>query len=311
VYLTSEVNDAHAATTKLAIDRVSACECKLKREKERVGAAWGLLPPDEAWPKAEAAIAKALVLDDRLAEAHTGLAALKLVFYRDWPGAERAARRAIALNPGFDEIHYLYSFYLLAAGRFDDAVAEARRALSIDPFSPRLNEFLGKCLYFGGRYDEAIRQYRHTLEFDAGNAAVHEALGDACEQNGAAVEAIDAWSTAMIVTGDTALATCLDGAAAASGIAGAVRAVAEMRLLRLDAQAAAGRYLPAAAFACLHARAGDDARALDAVARACNERNVFALLIAHDPVYAALGDDPRFARAIAHVSPARPAATAT
>ena len=36
----------------------------------------------------EAATMKALALDDTLAEVHHGLAALKWVYYRDWPGAE-------------------------------------------------------------------------------------------------------------------------------------------------------------------------------------------------------------------------------
>src|SRR5260370_29863079 len=58
------------------------------------GSAWGMLPPEEGWPKAEWAIMKALELDDTLAEAHTGFAALKLVYYHDWAGAEREAKRA-------------------------------------------------------------------------------------------------------------------------------------------------------------------------------------------------------------------------
>src|ERR1700733_12749050 len=97
------------------------------------GAAWGLLPPDEGWPKAGWAITKALNLDDNLAEAHLGLAALKMVYYLDWAGAEKEAKRAIELNPGFDEIHYMYSFYLLALGRFDESISEAKRALACNP----------------------------------------------------------------------------------------------------------------------------------------------------------------------------------
>src|SRR5262249_25004424 len=77
------------------------------------GAAWAFLPPEEGWPKAEWAITKALELDGSLAEAHLGKAALTMVYYLDWEGAEKEAKRAIELNPGFDEIHYMYSFYLL------------------------------------------------------------------------------------------------------------------------------------------------------------------------------------------------------
>src|SRR2546423_1220369 len=138
------------------------------------GSAWGVLPPDEGWPKAERAITKALELDDQLAEAHTGLAALKLVYYRDWAGAEREAERAIELNPKFDEVHYFYSFYLAATGRFDEALAECRRALELDPLSFRINQHMGNCFYYARRYDEAIRQYAEALELDSHNASVRE-----------------------------------------------------------------------------------------------------------------------------------------
>jgi TolB-like protein len=111
------------------------------------GAAWGLLPPDEGWPKAEWAITKALNLDDNLAEAHLGLAALKMVYYLDWAVAEKEAKRAIELNPGFDEIHYMYSFYLLAMGRFDESISEAKRALACNPFSARISQHLGQSFY--------------------------------------------------------------------------------------------------------------------------------------------------------------------
>jgi len=260
-------------------------------------AAWGLLPPDDAWGKAETAISKALVLDDLSAEAHTGLAALKLVRYRDWAGAERAARRAIALNPRFDEAHYVYSFYLLVAGRFEEAIAEARRALAIDPFSPRINEFLGKCLYFAGRYDESIRQLRHTLEFDADNAVAHESLGDALERDRQPAEAVAAWRRAMALAGDDALASCLTDGFARGGITEATRAVAELRLARLDAAAQAGRFLPAAAFAREYARAGEAAKARASLERALDEPNVFALMIEIDPLYGGLRDSRAFAAA--------------
>ena len=99
------------------------------------GAAWGMMPPDEGWPKAEWAVAKALELDDQLAEAHLELAALKMVYYLDWIGTEREAKRAIELSPGFDEIHYMYSFFLVVMRRFREAVAEGNRALACNPFS--------------------------------------------------------------------------------------------------------------------------------------------------------------------------------
>jgi TolB-like protein len=57
------------------------------------GAAWGIVRPDEGWPKAEWAVTNALELDDQLAEVHLDLAALKMVYYLDWVGRERSQAR--------------------------------------------------------------------------------------------------------------------------------------------------------------------------------------------------------------------------
>jgi TolB-like protein len=55
----------------------------------------GLMPPNEAQQKAEAATRKALQLDDTLAEAHTSLGYIKKRDW-DWPAAEKEFKRALA-----------------------------------------------------------------------------------------------------------------------------------------------------------------------------------------------------------------------
>ena len=79
------------------------------------GVAWGMLPPGENWPRAMAANTMAMELDNTLAEVHNDLAGISMVYDRDWAATEREARRAVELNPKFQEIHYLYSFYLAVA----------------------------------------------------------------------------------------------------------------------------------------------------------------------------------------------------
>ena len=60
---------------------------------------YGLLSPDEAFPKAKAAATKALALDNDLAEAHTSLAFVLDLYDWNWELAEREYKRALALNP--------------------------------------------------------------------------------------------------------------------------------------------------------------------------------------------------------------------
>ena len=260
------------------------------------GAAWGIVPPDEGWPKAEWAVTKALELDDQLAEAHLDLAALKMVYHLDWIGTEREAKRAIELSPGFDEIHYMYSFFLVVMRRFREAVVEGKRALACNPFSPRIGQHLGYALYCARSYDEAIQYYRKALELDPNDASVCEALGDIYERNADYREAVKQWTKAMLLANDTELVAALGAPNTKQAIASAVRAVAAKRLERLLHQRESGAYVPAIKFAREHLRAGRHEEALKWLTLACEERNVYALLIASDPFYDPVRADQRFAK---------------
>src|SRR5205814_2256847 len=104
-------------------------------------AATGLLPPNENWPKAEAAVNKALALDDTLAETYNPLAGVKLYYYRDWPAAERYFHRAIELNPNYAEVRFHYAMCLVRFGRHEEALIEIQRAIELEPLSPRTNVY--------------------------------------------------------------------------------------------------------------------------------------------------------------------------
>ena len=78
---------------------------------------YGILPPEEAFAQAEAAAAKALALDDGLAEAHTSLAfALDLYGWR-WQAAGEEYQRALELNPGYATAHHWYGWHLMVLGQ--------------------------------------------------------------------------------------------------------------------------------------------------------------------------------------------------
>ena len=106
-------------------------------------------------PKARDAAQKALQLDDSLAEAHTSLAVVEMLLNWNWAAAEREFKRAIELNPSYSPAHVLYSHYLVAMGRANDAIAEVKRAQELDPFSEFTVDFGGWALYLAHRYDMA------------------------------------------------------------------------------------------------------------------------------------------------------------
>ncbi len=260
------------------------------------GTAWGLLslPPQEGWAKAEAAMAKVMELDASLPEvliAH----AFKLVHYREWAAAGTELAQAARLNPKFPEIHHLYSFYLLAVGRFAEAITEAERALELDPLSLNYSRFLGLCLYFARRYDAAVEQFKQTLELDPNNASVHEALGDAFAQQEMYDEAVSAWQRALTLEGDDELAALLTRTYAGADLTAAARAVARQRVERMHARVTSGGFILAIGFARAYVQLGDQEQAFHWLEKACDERNVFPLLMNSDPFYDSVRADPRFA----------------
>ncbi|MBA2526029.1 MAG: tetratricopeptide repeat protein, partial [Pyrinomonadaceae bacterium] len=261
----------------------------------------GLLPPNENWPKAEAAANKALALDETLAETYNPLAAVKLYYYRDWPAAERYFRRGIELNPDLAEIHAHYAVCLFLFGRGEEALAEVQRAIELEPLSLRFSHFRGRILFSMRQYDRAIDQLRKALELDPNVAPALELLGDAYEQKGMHREAVVEWGKALILSGASEQASGLERTYAASGFEAAVRALAQQRLEKLNERMKRGEYVPAMEYVTNYLRFGDKEQAFAWLDKAVQERNGFWLQIKVDPIYDKLREDPRFADLVRRV----------
>jgi TolB-like protein/tRNA A-37 threonylcarbamoyl transferase component Bud32/Tfp pilus assembly protein PilF len=116
--------------------------------------------------RAKAAASRALELDETVADAHSALAQIKLYKDWDWPGADRAFRRALDLDPTLAATRAHYAWYLLLMGDADEAITEAKRAAESDPLAPLWGSWLA-WLYMGeSRYDDAINEARKALELN-------------------------------------------------------------------------------------------------------------------------------------------------
>lgn len=104
------------------------------------------LPPGEAYPNAEEAARRALTLDDSLAEAHSSLAMIKVVFCGDLEGAEQDLLKALDLNPNCAAAHQWYALVLSATGRSEEAIRERELAEELDPLALVFNVAVGQLL---------------------------------------------------------------------------------------------------------------------------------------------------------------------
>jgi TolB-like protein/tRNA A-37 threonylcarbamoyl transferase component Bud32/Tfp pilus assembly protein PilF len=138
---------------------------------------WSFLHSKEAYPRAKVACAKALEIDDTLAEAYASLGWIKTFYDWDWAEAEKAFKRALELNPNYAAAHYFYGLYLGIMGNGVEAIAEAKKSVELDPLCLILNAVLGLSLYWWRQYDEAIEQLHKTLEMDPNFAIAHFYLG--------------------------------------------------------------------------------------------------------------------------------------
>jgi TolB-like protein/Tfp pilus assembly protein PilF len=254
----------------------------------------GLLPPDETWPKAEAAANKALELDPTLAEAYAALAGLKLTYYHDWPTSERYFRRAIELNPKFAEVQMHYAICLTRFGRNDEALAIGQHAIEIEPLSLRYNQSWARILLFARQYDRSIDQFHKTLELDPNYPPAHEWLGYVYELKGMKGEAVAEWAKALNLTGAEEQAANLERINAASGFEDAVKALAQYRLDKLNEKIKRGEYVAAFEYAIAYMRHGDKEQAFAWLDKAMQERNQFVLDVKLNPIYDKLREDQRF-----------------
>jgi TolB-like protein/DNA-binding winged helix-turn-helix (wHTH) protein/Tfp pilus assembly protein PilF len=135
--------------------------------------------------QAKSAAERALQLDGTLAEAHTSLAAVRILHDWDWQGAEQEFHRALELNPNFAQAHHWYGNLLLGPeGRHEDAIAELQRAQELDPLSVIISADTGFAYYLAGRYDLALEKYQKVLAANPNFVPVYFYLSQFYRQTG-------------------------------------------------------------------------------------------------------------------------------
>jgi serine/threonine protein kinase/tetratricopeptide (TPR) repeat protein len=249
-----------------------------------------VLPAREIIPKVEAVAAKALQLDDTLAEAHTSLAWSKFHEW-DWMGAEKEFKRAIELNQTYPTAHALYGEYLMALARFRDGELEMERADQLNPVSPVLNLALGYRLYYAHQYPQAIEQCQKTLAIDPSFVMAHVCLGRSYEQANMFPEAIAELRKGLDLSdGDTNELAALGRALAASGQPGEAR-----KVLNQLQERSQQTYVQPMWIAVIDLALGDKEQAFDWMQKAYADRSSWMIYLKIDPYFDSVRSEPRFA----------------
>jgi len=249
---------------------------------------YGILSPQDAFPKARVAATKALALDENLSEAHTSLAFIQDLYDWGWASAEKEYRRALALNPGYATAHHWYAWHLIVTGRNGEGIAELKKAESLDPLSLIISADLADALCIAHRYDEAVQQSQKTIEMDPHFAVAHYQLGQALEQEHRHDEAIAEFRRAIeLAGGNTTFESNLANAYAVSG-----RKEEAMKIARELESRHSQDSSTDASIALIYLGLGDNDRAMIWLNKAYQARFNPSILLR--PVFDPLRSDPRF-----------------
>jgi TolB-like protein/DNA-binding winged helix-turn-helix (wHTH) protein/Tfp pilus assembly protein PilF len=258
----------------------------------------GGLPPRQGMPEAKAAALKALQIDEALAEAHTSLAMVHLLYDWDLAACEKEFRRAIELDPNYTPAHHWYSHCLLPLGRTEESLAESKRALELEPLQLVVGLHLGWHYLYARQYDQAIEQFRKTLELDPTFPQGQRYTAWAYLQKGMHAEAIAALRAALSgLERDPEIEGELGHALAVAG-----RRAEALAILEGLRHLSANRYVSPYSVALVHAGLGDRDQALAWLDKACAERSDNMPYLRLEPMLDGLRSDPRFAALVARVS---------
>jgi len=273
-----------------------------------IAQSWVLLPayedsaPNDCFPKAQTAAEKALALDQSLSDAHTALAAVKVLYNFDPSGSIAEFEQAIKLNPNDATAHHwLGNHPLTAIGDLDRALAEVRRAQELDPLSLIINTNVGWGLLIKGRYDEAVAQLRKTIEMDGTFYYARYILGQTLQLSGHIAEAEKEYKKAIELATDPVPLAYLAHLYGTNGRQEEARKILS-QLLEMRKQ----HYVDAYCLAIVYLGLGDRAEAMNWLEQGYRDRNGDELVsLRGDPFLAPLRGDPRFEALAEKIVPAR------
>jgi len=246
--------------------------------------------PADVWQRAKDAVRNAIQAQPDLAEVQTSNGVLKFWLDWDWPGAEAALRRAIALDG-----HYAYGFRMLGhvlsqTGRHHAARLALQRARELDPLYAMHHALSAQIAFQARDFAAALEHARQALVVDPDFWPAYHQLGQAHEQRSELDEALAAADTAARLSGGNSKAVSLQAyILATSGRDEEARSI----VAALE-QTATSRYVPPYAIALCHLGLRQTSAMFQALESAYDARDVHLVFAPLDPKWDPFRDEGRF-----------------
>ena len=252
------------------------------------------VPVMEGMERAKAMARKAIALDETLAEAHTSLGWVTFIYDWDWPAAEREFSRAIQLNPRYSTARQWNAWFLVAMGRFDEALAEGRAAIDLDPASVSIRRSLGWLQYYARQYEPALDNLRRSLAMNPTAEETHRLLGLVYLQQGLYDDAAASFKEAMASSDYDVMAFAgLGHVAARRGRLDEARAV-----LHELHERSKNSYVSPVALCGLYVTLGEADAAFEWLEQTYRERRGWLAYLKIEPMLDGVRNDPRFPRLV-------------
>lgn len=131
---------------------------------QALSAEYWYAPGSYAFPKAKAAIVRALEIDPASAEARATMGNILLFCDWNWEEAEREIETAIRLKPKSLSVYISAAWFYMCKGNSDLELRRMQRALLVEPSSPSLQLFLARIFLHTGDYRRALDSLSNLIE---------------------------------------------------------------------------------------------------------------------------------------------------
>jgi adenylate cyclase len=161
------------------------------------------LSPEESWQKAADAAQRAVEIAPDLAEVHSTLATISLLFERNWPKAETEYLAALNSNPRYLQARCWYAIFYQQIVKADSEAALNHALLTVeyDPLSSYAHTIVSFTASDAGLHEKAIEAAEKSIEFDPDSFLAWYYLGYANHNAGNIDQAIQAYEKAMAISG--------------------------------------------------------------------------------------------------------------